>query len=80
MIERVGMRCLDNEVSAQQAVNTEPPANDGTLKSSIVEGVDYYLEGAAIVFTAQYHLRRGTCCGNGCRHCPYKGPAAETAR
>lgn len=23
------------------------------------------------VFTARAHLRRGTCCGNGCRHCPY---------
>ncbi|MBX2974679.1 MAG: hypothetical protein KF721_01005 [Ignavibacteriaceae bacterium] len=23
------------------------------------------------VFTAYYHLRRGGCCGSGCRHCPY---------
>ena len=23
------------------------------------------------VFTAAYHLRRGTCCGSGCRHCPF---------
>lgn len=23
------------------------------------------------VFTELAHLRRGTCCGNGCRHCPY---------
>lgn len=21
--------------------------------------------------TAQYHLERGSCCNNGCRHCPY---------
>lgn len=21
--------------------------------------------------TAEYHLQRGTCCDNGCRHCPY---------
>jgi len=39
--------------------------------SPLVEGEDYYCEGAAIVFTAEYHLRRGTCCGNACRHCPY---------
>ncbi len=25
-----------------------------------------------LVFTAQYHRRRGFCCGNGCRHCPWK--------
>jgi ATP:cob(I)alamin adenosyltransferase len=23
------------------------------------------------VFTEYFHLRRGTCCGNSCRHCPY---------
>lgn len=23
------------------------------------------------VFTAQYLLQRGYCCGNGCLHCPY---------
>jgi hypothetical protein len=29
------------------------------------------LEGGALVFTARYHLRRGYCCENRCRHCPY---------
>ena len=24
-----------------------------------------------VVFTAEYLLQRGYCCGNGCRHCPY---------
>jgi hypothetical protein len=23
------------------------------------------------VLTAAFHVKRGTCCGNGCRHCPY---------
>jgi len=32
---------------------------------------DFYWEGANVVFTAQFHLRRGFCCGSGCRHCPY---------
>ncbi len=33
---------------------------------------DFYLdENGNVVFTAAYHLRRGTCCGNGCRHCPF---------
>ena len=39
---------------------------------SLVEGEDYYTEGAAIVFTARYHLRRGFCCESGCRHCPFR--------
>jgi len=32
---------------------------------------DSYWDGSYLVFTRQYHLRRGYCCGNGCRHCPY---------
>lgn len=32
---------------------------------------DYYLEDGRVVFTAAYHRRRGTCCGNRCRHCPF---------
>ncbi len=34
---------------------------------------DYYFEGPYIIFTAAYHLKRGYCCGSGCRHCPYRG-------
>ncbi|HEX8688501.1 MAG TPA: DUF5522 domain-containing protein [Pyrinomonadaceae bacterium] len=33
-----------------------------------VEGEDFYREGAYVVFTARYHLRRGYCCESGCRH------------
>ena len=32
---------------------------------------DFYMESGFVVFTAAYHLRRGFCCGSGCRHCPY---------
>ena len=39
---------------------------------ALVEGEDFYREGAAIVFTASYHLRRGYCCESGCRHCPWR--------
>ena len=35
------------------------------------EGEDYYLEGGFLVFTEAYHIKRGYCCGSGCRHCPY---------
>ena len=34
---------------------------------------DYYLnENGKVVFTEEYHLRRGRCCGSGCLHCPYE--------
>jgi hypothetical protein len=33
---------------------------------------EYYFENGFLVFTEVYHLRRGRCCGNACRHCPYE--------
>jgi Family of unknown function (DUF5522) len=38
---------------------------------------DYYFEGEYMVFTAAYHLKRGYCCGSGCRHCPYSNAPDE---
>lgn len=39
----------------------------------LVEGIDYYVENGKWVFTEKFLLTR-PCCGNGCRHCPYKRP------
>ena len=39
----------------------------------------YYNESGYVVFTEKYHLQRGYCCGNGCKHCPYGATAAPTA-
>ena len=37
-----------------------------------MENGDYYLSPEGfIVFTEQYHLKRGYCCKSGCKHCPY---------
>jgi len=33
---------------------------------------DFYKEDGNIVFTEEYHTKRGYCCESGCRHCPYK--------
>ncbi|WP_188760349.1 DUF5522 domain-containing protein [Edaphobacter acidisoli] len=33
---------------------------------------DFYYEGQYLVFTTQYHLKRGYCCNSNCRHCPYR--------
>jgi hypothetical protein len=33
---------------------------------------DFYFDGPYLVFTAEYHLKRGYCCNSDCRHCPYK--------
>ncbi len=39
---------------------------------------DYYFEGPNLVFTEAYHLKRGSCCGSGCRHCPYGQSGSRT--
>ena len=31
----------------------------------------YYDSEGCRVMTESYHVRRGTCCGNGCLHCPF---------
>jgi hypothetical protein len=41
-------------------------------KQELVQDKHYYFENGFMVFTEAYHLARGYCCGNGCRHCPYK--------
>jgi len=32
----------------------------------------YYSNEGYIIFTEKYHLKRGTCCNNNCKHCPFK--------
>ena len=31
----------------------------------------YYNADGRMVLTEEYHKRRGYCCNNGCKHCPY---------
>jgi hypothetical protein len=47
-----------------------------TARASLKEGEDYYFDGPYMVFTERYHLKRGSCCGSGCRHCPYRDTVA----
>ena len=39
---------------------------------NLIENIDYTVEHGQTVFSSWYHLKRGDCCGNGCRHCPYE--------
>ena len=32
----------------------------------------YYDKFGNMVFTEEYHLKRGSCCGNGCKNCVYE--------
>lgn len=42
------------------------------MKYEFIKDIHYYMEDTRVVFTALYHIQRGSCCGNKCKHCPYK--------
>jgi len=46
--------------------------------TALEAGVDYYLERGCWVFTEHYLIKRGWCCGSGCRHCPYRHQQGST--
>jgi len=37
----------------------------------LIKNIDYYEDNDRIIFTHLFHIKRGQCCGNGCRHCPF---------
>lgn len=41
-------------------------------KKILIEGVDYYIQNGKWIFTKEFHLKRGKCCGCYCKHCPYE--------
>ena len=42
------------------------------MQDELLPGEDFYYNvDGYFVFTEKYHLKKGYCCGNGCKHCPY---------
>ncbi|HZI02246.1 MAG TPA: DUF5522 domain-containing protein [Flavisolibacter sp.] len=51
------------------------------MNKALIEGQDFYFnEQGLMTFTAQHHLGRGYCCGNGCKHCPFDFEAVPEPR
>jgi len=47
----------------------------------LIEGVDYNFNSEGlIVFTKEYHLKRGYCCKSGCLNCPWNYTGNEKRR
>ncbi|MDP1817469.1 MAG: DUF5522 domain-containing protein [Leadbetterella sp.] len=43
------------------------------LKKKISRKADFYFNNEGLmVFTREYHLKRGYCCKSNCLNCPYK--------
>ncbi|MBC8152919.1 MAG: hypothetical protein H7Z72_08420 [Bacteroidetes bacterium] len=47
------------------------PSDSDQTRAGLDADDFYYTAEGFVVFTAAYHLKRGYCCKNGCRHCPY---------
>ncbi|MEC7119863.1 MAG: DUF5522 domain-containing protein [Pseudomonadota bacterium] len=45
----------------------------------LIEGLDYQIESGRWVLSRWYLLKRGECCGNACRNCPYGHRAVPSA-
>lgn len=48
------------------------PLPKTSQRESLTEGLDFYYDRGLMVLTARFLLKRGHCCGNDCRHCPYE--------
>ncbi len=46
-------------------------------KNEFVKDVDYYLDEGFVIMTGVYLNKRGYCCGNKCRHCPYDAKSVK---
>ncbi|WP_070986246.1 DUF5522 domain-containing protein [Pseudoalteromonas amylolytica] len=69
--------CLIEKLKAHiESISTYPIDEQLALArpfkhSAAIEGLDYSIEDGLLVMSRWAHLKRGNCCGNGCRHCPY---------
>jgi|TARA_R110001583_G_scaffold4356_10_gene25362 hypothetical protein len=48
--------------------------NDDGVSKVRKQSRDSYWDGDKMIMTERYHLKRGSCCGSGCRHCPFWPP------
>ena len=61
-------------MTGQTGMPSPASDSDDTIAPS---KADYYFEKGLLVYTEAYHLKRGFCCGSGCRHCPYEPKHVE---
>ncbi len=57
-----------------------PPEKSTPAAPPAAKQPDSYMEAGLLVYTAAFHLKRGSCCGSGCRHCPYVPRHVEGTR
>jgi len=66
-----GAPVFSKEVSKGMGGNEQEQRSERLQRLGLEPGDYYYSQEGYIVFTEQYHLKRGYCCQSGCRHCPF---------
>lgn len=64
----VHSRPLTGDVTGEDEMKTETIPS---LKARLQQE-HYQTREGFLVFTEAFHLKRGQCCGSGCRHCPFE--------
>ena len=69
-LNRDADRCVMQE--DEEEMKEEGKGLSDPIERLKLEPGDFYRTAEGyLVFTEQYHLKRGYCCQSGCRHCPY---------
>ena len=72
----------DELPAAPQLRDALPAAIEDLHASACAAGADGYTDPSTgyFVFSALSHVRRGTCCGSACRHCPFDWKKVPVAK
>lgn len=60
------INCLIHYNNLVEKTKKYPISNNRLIKD-----IHFYIESDNLVFTELYHITKGYCCKNGCRHCAY---------
>jgi len=72
--------CLKNKTQAaiaqyvgevKSGIRKNEAPKQALVNQKMIAGIDYSMEDGLLVMSGWFHLKRGYCCGSGCRHCPY---------
>ncbi|NMM50038.1 DUF5522 domain-containing protein [Marinigracilibium pacificum] len=74
--EQICNNCLDSKLSQEiNLIKSKEKENylfdKNWRNNKLIEGLDFYYENGLMVLTEYFHVKKGYCCENGCRHCPY---------
>lgn len=62
---------INTHIDTKTVHDTAPTTATACEGMPLIENLDYTIENGHWVLSRWYLLKRGDCCGNACRNCPY---------